>query len=97
MNGGAPKLPTLAVELQRITELLSLMKEEEKQRVECLESLQDVMSKLKALGVYDLKGLAVGLSILNSEAGKVLGSRDMFLLHLELKTCRHAASFYSER
>ena len=30
MNGGAPKLPALAVELQRITGLLSLMKEEEK-------------------------------------------------------------------
>ena len=34
MNGGVPKLPALAAELERITELLSMMKEEEKPRVE---------------------------------------------------------------
>ena len=32
--------------------------------------LQDLTSKLAALGVYDLKGLEIGLSVLNSEAGR---------------------------
>lgn len=36
MNGGAPKPSALAGELQRITELLSEQKEEEKQK--CLSS-----------------------------------------------------------
>ena len=35
--------------------------------------LQEMKAKLAGLGVYDLKGLVVGLSILNSEAGKFQG------------------------
>ena len=42
---------------------------EAKSRASVGSQLQEVMSKLEALGVYDLKGLAVGLSVLNSEAG----------------------------
>lgn len=33
--------------------------------------LQDLKSKLASLGVYDLKGLEFGLSVLNSEAGEL--------------------------
>ena len=40
--------------------------------------LQALKSKLAALGVYDLKGLQLGLSVLNSEAGTFQG-RQLYL------------------
>ena len=73
MNGSTPKPSTLSGELRRIADLVSKMEEEEMQKVSFKLRLQDVKAKLGGLGVYDLKGLAVGLSILNSEAGKFEG------------------------